>query len=188
MKHALILVLLFAFVGIAQAQPNQKVLIYTDTTVAGQITEAQSAAALLRGFTGYAILRSDIQNYNDRRLQVSFRGKTSRTLAAATSFTTDSVKFQGRYQKKASPNVLDTGWVDIPVTFEKWAYGINTASGLGEYRDTTLTWIAAGTAGNAKGYITPEFTLPSYYDEYRMVNATKDSGRVVLKQKFIPRW
>jgi hypothetical protein len=189
MKRFLFLVLFLAFVGIAQAQPNQKVLIYTDTTLAGQVnTAAGQIAVLARGYTGFTKLKDDIHYYNDRKLIISFRGKTSRTLAAATSFTLDSVKIQGLLQKTASPNTMDSVWVDIPITFEKWAYGINTASGLGEYRDTTLTWMSAGAVGNTRGYVSPQFTLPAYYDAYRVVNGLNDSGRVVIKQVFLPRW
>jgi hypothetical protein len=185
MKNVLFIALaLLLFAGSAYAQPS--VIIYTDTTLAGQITDAQSAAALLRGFTGYTTLSSDIEFYNNRYLTVSFRGKTSRALLAANSFTADSVKIQGLLQKKTSPNKMDTVWVDIPVTFENWASGINTASGLQEWRDTTMTWISAREVGNSRGYITPQFKLPDYFDEYRVVNGTKDSGRVVIKQAFLP--
>jgi len=189
MKHVLIVALMLAFVGIAGAQPNQKVLIYTDTTLAGQTsTQAGQVLALARGFTCFTDLQPDIDYYTDRKLTISFRGKTSRTLAAATSFTLDSVKIQGLLQKKASPNKLDSVWVDIPVTFEKWKTGINTASGLTEYRDTTLFWISAGEVGNTRGYVTPQFTLPDYYDAYRVVNGLNDSGRVVIKNILKPRW
>lgn len=184
MKVLFLALALVLTVGTASAQYSTT--IYTDTTLAGQITDAQSAAALTRGFTGYTTLRSDANSFVNRFVQFSFRGKTSRTLAAATSFTKDSVKLQGRLVKKTAANKMDTVWVDIPLKYRITAASAPGAGGFGEQRDTTCTWFAAGQTGigNAEGYISPIMQIPNYYEEYRLVNGTKDSGRVVLKEIF----
>lgn len=187
MKNILLIAVLIAFALPVQAQ-RQK--IYVDTTLAGQIhaANAASAAAIARGYTGFTTAPADFNYSNTNpqttpaRLYVQFwiRGKTSATLAAATSFTQDTVRIQGLLVNKSAGNKLDTLWEDIPLRQSKSL--VSNDAGGAAIRDTLITTHTAGsTLGNAAGYRSPIFELPKRYDTYRAINGKCDSGRVVIR-------
>lgn len=183
---ALTLVVFVAAVP-TQAQLNKtKTIVYVDSSLGGIAlgSNAITAAAIARGFSGYVLLATDLNDANDVKLQWRWRGKTSNTLAAATSFTADTVRVQGLYATKSGSRALDTIWVDIPLTWE--ITGINTGAGASQRRDTTATVFTPVTPGmgNAEGYVSPIFTLPKGYQSYRIVNGKADSGRTVIRTTF----
>lgn len=186
MKKLLFVAVLIAFALPAQGQTRLK--MYVDTTLAGQVhaADAASAAAIARGFTGFTLAPSDYNSHNDRYVQFWIRGKTSGTRAAATSFTQDTVRFQGLLVGKSARNVIDTTWEDIAFTWTKPLIS-NDAGGLAT-RDTSIVVHTAGsTLGNAAGYRSPVFKMPAHYEAYRAVNGKCDSGRVVIRWIALPR-
>jgi len=178
-RFALILFTLTLLSGAATAQT--KYFTYVDTTLAGQIhaANAASAAAIARGFTGFTIAPDEMNRYQNRYVQFWMRGKTSGTLVATTSFTEDTVKFQGLLVQKTRNNKIDTLWEDIGLSYP--IKGINVAAGTAEYRDTTVTTFTRAVISHTVSYRSPIMRLPNYYESYRAVNGKCDSGRVVIR-------
>lgn len=180
-----VLMLLVAFGANASAQSS--LTMYVDTTLAGQVhaTNAASAAAIARGFTGYTLLRSDANDFNERYIQIRFRGKASATGAAATSFTADTARIQGLLVKKTDGNKMDSVWVNIPIPIK--IAGIDVAAGVAVQRDTIVYHLTPGRVGDVKGYISDPIPLTPFYHAYRVVNGVCDSGRVVIREIWKPR-
>jgi hypothetical protein len=187
MKSLILALAVLLYAGTAFAQNTAivdvtKTTVYVDSTLGGVpfTAVAQTAAAIARGFSGYTILPS-INSANEAYIQWRWRGKTSGTLAAATSFTQDTVRLQGLIGSKAGANKLDSIWVDIPLTWK--ISGTSGPQAVVALRDTSATVFFPGTPGmgNANGYISPRFALPKGYNALRVVNGVVDSGRVFIR-------
>lgn len=191
MKHVFLAVLIVAMCGVTTAQNTAivdkiKTTVYVDTTLDGVLhaTAAASAAAIARGFSDSTSLPATaINESNSAYIQWRFRGKASATGAAATSFTQDTVRVQGKLAPSTLSTDLDKIWVDIPLRWTIKATSSPGAGGFGQIRDTVATVFFPGTSGmtDADGYISPRFQLPKGYVAYRVVNGKADSGRVVIR-------